>query len=159
MKLRRIGTIHTPYTKIEDVPMQASHSDAEGTVVVYKKYARGLKDVDMFSHLMLIYYGDRVNCYTPSLKTIDKQRHGIFATRSLARPNPIGVSVVKLVRRSGRCLGVRGVDMLDNTPLLDIKPYVHELDSRRRTRRGWFDSRVLYDIRSIGQERSFISKF
>jgi len=159
MKLRRIGTIHTPYTKIEDVPMQASCSSAEGIVVVYRRYARGLKDVDGFSHLMLVYLGDDVHDYFLSRKTMDNLRHGIFATRSLARPNPIGISIVKLLNISDNRLNVKGVDMLDNTPLLDIKPYVHELDSRIRTRRGWFDNRVLYDIKSIGQEQSFISKF
>jgi len=158
MKLRRIGTIHTPYTEIDDVPMQASCSSAEGTVLVYRKYARGLKDVGMFSHLILVYWGDDVHEYFLSRKTMDNLRHGVFATRSLARPNPIGISIVELLKISGNRLNVKGVDMLDNTPLLDIKPYVHELDSRVRTRRGWFDSRVFYDIRSMGQERSFIPK-
>ena len=152
MKLRRIGTIHTPYTEIEDVPMQASYSSVEGTVVVYKKYARGLKDVGMFSHLMLVYWGDDVHEYFLSRKTIYNLRHGIFAIRSLARPNPIGISIVKLLNVSGNRLGVRGVDMLDNTPLLDIKPYVHELDSRRRTRRGWYDELTFSEIEHMSKK-------
>ena len=152
MKLRRIGIIHTPYKRIDDVPMQASCSSAEGTVVVYSRYARGLKDLDMFSHLMLVYWGDNVHEYFLSRKTMDNRRHGIFTTRSLARPNPIGISIVKLLNISDNRLNVKGVDMLDNTPLLDIKPYVHEFDSRRRTRRGWYDELTFSEIEHMSKK-------
>jgi tRNA-Thr(GGU) m(6)t(6)A37 methyltransferase TsaA len=152
MRLRQIGVIRTPYKRISNVPMQASYSQGEGTVIVYSKYARGLKDLGGFSHLILVYWGHDIDEYFLSRKTMDNRRHGIFATRSLARSNPIGISIVKLSNISDNRLNVKGVDMLDNTPLLDIKPYVHELDSRRRTRRGWYDELTFSEIEHMSKK-------
>ncbi|UCF96451.1 MAG: tRNA (N6-threonylcarbamoyladenosine(37)-N6)-methyltransferase TrmO, partial [Spirochaetaceae bacterium] len=113
------------------------------TVEVYPQYAEGLQDLEGFSHLILLYYCHRAKPYSLSvLPFMDSVRHGVFATRAPSRPNPIGLSVVRLVSRDGNILTVEEVDMLDGTPLLDIKPYIEEADVRRNTRMGWLETRI-----------------
>jgi tRNA-Thr(GGU) m(6)t(6)A37 methyltransferase TsaA len=134
-----IGVIHSPFSRKDDTPVQGAFaSDAEGTVVVYESYAEGLKDVESFSHLILLYLFDRageVRLVRPTF--LDDEAHGVFASRHPCRPNGIGLTVVRLLGRSGNRLQVAGLDVLDQTPLLDIKPYVPRFDCRPEASEGW----------------------
>jgi tRNA-Thr(GGU) m(6)t(6)A37 methyltransferase TsaA len=137
-----IGLIHTPFTEKEGTPIQPTRSQAIGQVEIYPEYAEGLQDVEGFSHIFLIYVFHRSNGYALRVQPfLDNQLHGVFATRYPRRPSPIGLSVVRLLGRHGRVLEVEGIDVLDGTPLLDIKPYVPEFDVRTETRTGWYESR------------------
>lgn len=137
-----IGTIHSPFHDLSGMPIQPiSESSAPGTVELFPEFIPGLIDLDGFSHIILIYHlhqSRRVALtVTPFL---DSQPHGIFATRAPHRPNPIGISVVKLVRVEENILFVENLDILDGTPLLDIKPYVSEFDSPTDFRLGWLEN-------------------
>lgn len=135
---RPIGVIRSPFTSLEDMPIQAARSTAPGCVEVFEPYAPGLLDVEGFSHIILLYVFDRIGEARLVVQPfLDDAPHGIFATRHPARPNPIGLSVVELLRREGLMLYVAGLDVLDGTPLLDIKPYVPQFDRFDATRTGW----------------------
>ncbi|MDY7079278.1 MAG: tRNA (N6-threonylcarbamoyladenosine(37)-N6)-methyltransferase TrmO [Chloroflexota bacterium] len=141
--LRPIGVIHTPFAGRSGMPIQAAYSEAIGCVEVYPKFAPGLQHLDGFSHIVLVYWFHRAEKVSLTVRPfLDDKPHGLFATRYPARPNPIGLSVVKLVAIDGCMLGVHGVDMLDATPLLDIKPFVPAFDHREGTRIGWLTGRV-----------------
>lgn len=144
IRLHPIGIIHSPFTTAKGTPIQsAAGREVRATVEVYPQYAEGLQDLEGFSHLILLYYCHRAKPYSLSvLPFMDSVRHGVFATRAPSRPNPIGLSVVRLVSRDGNILTVEEVDMLDGTPLLDIKPYIEEADVRRNTRMGWLETRI-----------------
>lgn len=135
---RAIGFVKTPYTETRQIPkgVGAKH-DVEGVLEILPEFEIGLADVDGFSHLFVLWVFDRSEGFdllgTPP---VDDRPHGVFATRSPRRPNPIGLTVVEFVRREGRLLHVRGVDMLDGTPILDIKPYLSSIPSES-LRRGW----------------------
>lgn len=135
---RAIGFVHSPYQKTRDVPkgLGARH-DAEGVLDILPEFESGLVDIEGFSHLFVLWTFDRSTGFdllgTPPS---DSRPHGVFATRSPRRPNPIGLTVVELLRRDGPRLHVQGVDMLDGTPILDIKPYLTSV-SPERLRRGW----------------------
>jgi len=141
MECTPIGTIHTPFTDLEGMPIQpAGASEVQGTVVVNGEFAAGLKDLEGFSHLILIYQFHRSEGYKLEVTPfMDKVPRGLFATRAPKRPNPIGLSVVHLERVEGNILHIKGIDVLDGTPLLDIKPYVPQFDSRGEVRTGWFE--------------------
>jgi len=142
IKARVIGVIHTPFAEPAGTPIQAVYGkDIEGRVLLYDPYAAALDDIDGFDRLWLIYWMDRVSGFKPRvLPYRDTKEHGLFATRSPARPNPIGMSAVRLIRRMGAELHVADMDILDGTPLLDIKPYVPSFDSYPGCRAGWFDT-------------------
>jgi tRNA-Thr(GGU) m(6)t(6)A37 methyltransferase TsaA len=111
--------------------------DADGVIQILPEFESGLQDVEGFSHLFILWVFDRAEgCDLVARPPIDNQPHGVFATRSPRRPNPIGLTVVELLRREGSALHVRGVDMLDGTPVLDIKPYLSSV-SEHALRRGW----------------------
>lgn len=140
---RPIGVIYTPFDDPPGMPIQAARSEAAGRVEVYPEYAPGLADLDGFSHVMLVYWFHRAGGFSLAVQPfLDAQSHGLFATRYPARPNPIGLSVVKLMAVEDNILCVRGVDMLDATPLLDIKPFVPAFDHREGARIGWLTGRV-----------------
>ena len=140
--MRPIGVIHTPFTDKAQTPIQSSRSQAIGQVEVDLEFAAGLQDLEGLSHLILLYVFHQSVGYRLQVKPfLDDQAHGLFATRYPARPNPIGLSVVRLLARRGNYLEIEGVDMLDGTPLLDIKPYVPEFDVRTETRTGWYETR------------------
>ena len=136
--IRSIGTIHTPYTEGSQIPKGcgAQHV-AEATIVLDPELVDGLKDIDGFSHLYLIWLFDRSDgfdlIFTPPA---DDRPHGVFATRSPRRPNPLALTVVELLGRDGGTLRVRGADMLTGTQLLDIKPYLSSVPENA-LRRGW----------------------
>ena len=140
IRIEAIGIIHTDHTTKEEAPIQgAFHPDAVGTVEIYEEFTEGLLDIELFSHLYLIYHFDRAEpgelIRHPFL---DDAPHGIFATRHPCRPNGIGITVVRLMERSGNRLTVKGIDVLDGTPLLDIKPYVPRFDCHPEASEGWF---------------------
>jgi tRNA-Thr(GGU) m(6)t(6)A37 methyltransferase TsaA len=139
MEMQAIGTIHTPFTEKAGMPIQpAGAGGASGTVEVLEAYRMGLKDLDGFSHIVLLYLFHRSQGYKLQVVPfLDTEPRGLFATRAPNRPNPVGLSVVELDRIEDGILHVRNVDMLDGTPLLDIKPYVPEFDSPTDVRTGW----------------------
>ena len=133
-----IGFIRTPYQATSQIPKgYGAQHHAEGVLDVLPQFEAGLTDVEGFSHLFVIWEFDRSEGFDLFGKPpIDDRPHGVFATRSPRRPNPIALTVVELIRRDGAKLHVRGVDMLDNTPLLDIKPYLSSIPEEK-LRRGW----------------------
>ena len=138
-----IGTIHSPFTSLDGMPIQPlAATDVRGTIVIEPQYQAGLKDLDGFSHIILIYHFHRSTGYrlavTPFLDTVER---GLFATRAPRRPNPIGLSVVRLIAIEGPILQIKDVDMLDGTPLLDIKPWVPAFDTRKNVRTGWLEQK------------------
>ncbi len=141
---RPIGVIHTPHKQGEGTPIQPRGAEGvKGKVEVYEKYEEGLKDLKGFSHIILIYHFHQSR--KESLKQqpyMDDQEHGVFAMRGPSRPNPLGLSVVKLNKVESNVLHVENVDMLNDTPLLDIKPYVSEFDQYPPERIGWLENKV-----------------
>jgi tRNA (adenine37-N6)-methyltransferase len=136
-----IGIIHSPFTSLEAMPIQpVGETSGHGIVEIFSEFVDGLKDLDGFSYVFLLYHFHKAHgsalTVTPFL---DSAPHGIFATRAPSRPNPIGLSVVKLVGIKGNALQVEQLDILDETPVLDIKPYVPEFDHRPDARIGWFE--------------------
>jgi len=145
--LRVIGRIRTPFIQASGAPIQPAYAQgAEGTVLVEDRYAAALTDLEGFERLWLVYWLDRIgpDAFRPLVVPYrDTREHGLFATRSPCRPNPLGLSVVRLLGREGDTLRVADVDMLDDTPLLDIKPYVPAFDAHPTARAGWFDSQAV----------------
>jgi tRNA-Thr(GGU) m(6)t(6)A37 methyltransferase TsaA len=138
-----IGIIHSPFKEPSGVPIQASAAeDTKGTVEVFPEFADGLKDVEGFSHIILLYHFHLAGKALQVKPYMDDQLRGVFATRAPSRPNPIGMSIVRLVRVEGGMLHIRDIDVVDGTPLLDIKPYVPEFDVREATSIGWLKKRV-----------------
>ena len=141
IQLKPIGVLHSEHVAPEKTPVQSVFArDCEGTIEVFPEYAAGLKDIEGFSHLYLIYHLHRAA--TPQLTVkpfLQDEEHGVFATRAPTRPNPIGISIVELIRREGNMLCLRGVDMLDGTPIIDIKPYSAKFDHIEAQRSGWMD--------------------
>ena len=140
--MRPIGVIHSPFTDKKQTPIQPTRSQAVGQVVVYPEFVQGLQDLEGFSHIILLYAFHQSEGYALRVKPfLDDQLRGLFATRHPCRPNPIGLSIVRLLARRDNVLEIGGVDMLDGTPLLDIKPYVPDFDVRQGTRVGWYETR------------------
>lgn len=144
IKYKPIGIIHSPFKEPHGTPIQpAGAKDSEGTVEIFPEYAKGLKDIEGFSHIILIYHFHLSKEFFLEVKPyMDDQLRGVFATRAPARPNPIGISIVRLLRREGEKLFIRDVDIVDDTPLLDIKPYVPEFDTREIEKIGWLEKNV-----------------
>ena len=137
--IKPIGTIHSPYQTIEDMPIQPKGAlEVEGTVLVDEAYLDGLQDLDGFSHIYLL-YGFHKAARTELLVTpfMDTEKRGVFATRSPLRPNHIGISLVKLINIERNKVMVTGIDVLDGTPLLDIKPYIEKFDVVKESTSGW----------------------
>ncbi len=142
-QMKPIGVIHTPFKEKSETPIQFSRSTAFGEIKIYPEFEEGLTSIEGLSHLILIYvFHAALESKTLLVKPfLDENMHGIFATRYYTRPNPIGFSVVRLVERMGRRLKIQWVDMLDGTPLLDIKPYVPEFDVHKVDKLGWYETR------------------
>ncbi len=145
-----IGVIHSPHKVLSKTPIQPVFcSDIRGTVVLNAEYAYGLKDLLGFSHIFLFYYFHQSQKTCLCLKPyLSDQEYGIFATRAPHRPNKLGMSVVRLDRIEDNVLHVKDIDILDGTPLLDIKPYVQRFDTRENTRSGWQDT-ISDDVASM----------
>ena len=151
-----IGIIHTPFRQLEGMPIQpAGAAGVKGTVEVYEEFRAGLKDLSGFSHIILLYIFHRSQGFKLEVVPyMDTHPRGLFATRAPKRPNPIGLSTVELDRIEHGNLHIRNADILDGTPLLDIKPYVPEFDNYARIRAGWLEH-----VRKTVDERKSDERF
>jgi tRNA (adenine37-N6)-methyltransferase len=150
-----IGIIHTPFTEPQGVPVQAQGGkNIRGSVEVYEQFAAGLKDLDGFSHIVLLYHFHLNQDYSLEVRPfLDEEPRGLFATRAPKRPNPIGISVVRLIEIKGNILLIEDVDMINGTPLLDIKPYVPAFDVRENVQTGWLEGKgdLIFKTRADGR--------
>lgn len=138
MVLFPMGVIHTPYKRREDIPRQGRLSEEICQIEVYPGYKEGLKDIDQCTHLFILFWlhlGDRKRLLATPPHS--KEEHGVFATRSPNRPNPIAIDIVRLLKVEGNRLTVKGMDALDGSVLLDIKPYFTDMDSIADAKVGW----------------------
>jgi tRNA-Thr(GGU) m(6)t(6)A37 methyltransferase TsaA len=144
IKYRPIGMVHSPFKEPKGTPIQpASARGVQGSIEIFPQYAEGLKDLEGFSHIILIFHFHLSKEAALLQKPyMDTETHGVFAIRSPSRPNPIGISVVRLIGIDGNTLHIQDVDIIDGTPLLDIKPYVPEFDARQEIRIGWLEKKV-----------------
>ncbi|MFH0926336.1 MAG: tRNA (N6-threonylcarbamoyladenosine(37)-N6)-methyltransferase TrmO [bacterium] len=135
-----IGIIHSPYKTKEDAPIQGKFNpDIKGEIEIFSEYQEGLKDIETFSHLILLYHFNKAGeVKLTRLPFLDDKPHGIFASRHPCRPNGLGLTVVRLFKHSQNILEIRGIDVLDETPLLDIKPYVLRFDCFPEASEGWY---------------------
>ena len=138
-EIKPIGTIYSPHKSMEDMPIQPKGaSEVVGHVLVDEEYINGLQDLDGFSHIYLLYsFHKATRTEMHVTPFMDKQTRGVFATRSPLRPNHIGISIVRLIKVEGNTLFVEGIDILDGTPLLDIKPYIEKFDHVQDSVSGW----------------------
>ena len=139
VEIQSIGIIHSPYSTIENMPIQPKGASAvEGCVLVDEKYIEGLQDLEGFSHIYLLYsFHQAPRTELQVTPFMDKEKRGVFATRSPLRPNHIGISIVALKRVDGNKIIVEGIDVLNGTPLLDIKPYIDKFDAVKESSSGW----------------------
>ncbi len=139
-----IGMIHSPFKTAKGTPIQPYKGlGINGTVEIFKEYQEGLSDLENFSHIILLYHFNLVKKRLLKVKPyMDENLHGIFSTRAPARPNPIGISVVRLSKIEGNILLIQDIDIIDGTPLLDIKPFVPEFDIKDVKKIGWLEENV-----------------
>ena len=144
IQYKSIGIIHTPFKEPKGAPIQPTASvDSEGKVEIFHEFSDGLQDLGNFSHIFLIYHFHLSKKTSLKVKPfMDDNEHGIFATRASSRPNPIGISIVRLNKIENNILYIKDVDIIDGTPLLDIKPYVPEFDIRKVTKIGWLEGNI-----------------
>jgi len=149
--------IHSPFKDVNGMPIQpAAAEGVQGSVEIESDYVAGLKDIEGFSHIILVYHFHLSKGYSLVVKPfLDDKSHGVFATRAPRRPNAIGISIVRLVKVEGRVIHVEGVDIVDGTPLLDLKPYVPEFDVRNAERIGWL-SNARRRVRDVRADERFI---
>lgn len=146
-EFKPIGIIHSPFKKKEDIDTQkfANHQgfdSVRGELEIFKEYGDGLKDVEGFSHLILIFaFHKSEGCKLHTKPFLDDALRGVFSTRSPNRPNPVGLTVVKVIERKGNMLEISGIDMIEGTPILDIKPYTPR-DQKSPIRIGWLEDKM-----------------
>ncbi len=138
-----IGILHTPFHDLRDMPIQPTGTaSAPGTAEIFPEYADGLRDLDGFSHVILLFHMHQVReARLRVVPFLDSEPRGVFATRAPSRPNPIGLSIVRLLSVDRCTLHLGNLDILDGTPLLDLKPYVPGFDRPARARAGWLQAR------------------
>jgi tRNA-Thr(GGU) m(6)t(6)A37 methyltransferase TsaA len=137
-KLEVIGIIHSPYKTTDDVPRKCRKEISE--IEIHKDYEQGLKDIEGFSHIHVFYWLHKSKGYSLMVNTPwDDTPHGLFTTRSPRRPNPIGYTTVELIEQNNNILRVKGLDAIDNTPVIDIKPYVKKMDAKNNAISGWIE--------------------
>lgn len=143
-----IGVIHSEHHEHENTPIQSVFNPSVGYIEVFPEFSEGLRDIGSFTYLYLFYYFDRATdvCLLQKPFLDGEKERGIFSIRHFNRPNPLGLSIVKLLKVNGNILEVEGVDVLDGTPLLDIKPYIRQFDHRDDVKSGWVDDQHLDDI-------------
>ncbi len=143
--IKPIGVIRTPFSEAAGTPIQSTYGkNIEGRILVSESFVPALRDIDGFERLWLLYWMDRASKFRMLvLPYRDSRMHGLFATRTPSRPNPIGISVVRLLGREGSTLYIADLDILDGTQLIDIKPYIPEFDAYPVSRAGWFDTRCV----------------
>jgi tRNA-Thr(GGU) m(6)t(6)A37 methyltransferase TsaA len=143
LELTPIGIIHSLYKNMEDVPHQGYKSEEISQIELFREFEKGLKDIEGFSHIIVIYWFHKSQGYHLLVKTPwDESLHGLFTTRSPHRPCPLGLTVAELVAKEKNVLKVKGLDAIDGTPLLDIKPYVPSIDKKSVVKPGWFEGRL-----------------
>lgn len=144
VRYKPIGVVHSPFKEPRNVPIQAAVSKGiKGTVEVAHQYVAGLKDLEGFSHIILIFHFHQSRAYSLLVKPyMDENLRGLFSTRAPSRPNPIGISIVRLTQIEDNILHIQDLDIIDNTPLLDIKPYVPKFDQRKSVRIGWLKNKI-----------------
>lgn len=149
---KSIGKIISPFRSIKEMPIQpAGAKGIQGKVIIFPEFTEGLKDIDGFSHIILLYHFHRVKKLNLTvIPFLDSKPRGIFSTRAPKRPNPIGLSVVRLLYRNENILNIENVDILDGTPLLDIKPYVPDFDHIKESQIGWLKN----VIQGTGKKKS-----
>jgi tRNA-Thr(GGU) m(6)t(6)A37 methyltransferase TsaA len=134
--LKIVGIVHSPYKTLDEVPFQGNEELFE--IEILKQYEEGLQDIEGFSHLHVLYWLSESKGYSLLVKTPwDEKSHGLFTTRTPRRPNPIGLAVVKLVKRKENKLIVKGLDAIEGTPIIDIKPYIKKIDMKKDASLGW----------------------
>ena len=149
-----IGRIHSPFTTEEGMPIQNGFSEATGTIEIEEQFEAGLRDLDGFSHVILLYHFHRSDGFDVTTQPyMEDEDHGVFATRAPRRPNPIGMSVVELADVSGTTITVEGIDVLDGTPLLDIKPFVPQFNGVEDARIGWLTDAIESESRRRADDR------
>jgi len=150
MRVKPIGIIHSPFSRTDGIPIQTVFAQAcEGMVEVYSEFEEALLDLEGFERIWLLYWFDRASEFKAKVKPyMDDRWHGLFATRAPSRPNPIGLSCVRLLSVEANILHVSDIDILDGTPLLDIKPYVGKFDRYEVKRNGWLDTSEKGNIKS-----------
>jgi len=139
-----IGIIHTEFKTLNGIPIQFSQSDSIGTIEIFHDYEPALKDLDGFSHIFCLYYFDLVKPPVPlqSKPFLIDEIKGVFAIRTPFRPNPIGLSILEILEIKANLIQVKNIDILDKTPILDIKPYVPQFDSRETYKIGWLNGKI-----------------
>jgi tRNA-Thr(GGU) m(6)t(6)A37 methyltransferase TsaA len=139
-----IGIIHTEFKTLKGIPIQFWHSESKGTIEIFPEYIPALKDLDGFSHAYCLYLFDMVKLPVPlqSKPFLDDKEHGVFAIRTPFRPNPIGLSIFEILSIKNGNILVNNVDVLDKTPLLDIKPYLPQFDAREAKKIGWLQGKI-----------------
>jgi tRNA-Thr(GGU) m(6)t(6)A37 methyltransferase TsaA len=150
-----IGIIHSKYKKKKGVPIQGTLSkSSKGRIKIFPEFKDGLKDLDGFSHIFLIYQFHLSKGYSLLIKPfLEDKEHGLFATRAPRRPNPIGISIVKLKKIKDNKLYIDEVDIIDGTPLLDIKPFIPDFDSRKNITVGWIEGKLKHKDKYISDNR------
>jgi len=148
LELKPIGIIHSPYKNTEEVPYQSYKSGEISQIEVFREFEKGLQDIEGFSHIIIIYWFHESQGYHMLVETPwENSLHGLFTTRSPHRPCPLGLTVVELVAREKNFLKVKGLDAIDGTLLLDIKPYIPGIDERSVVKLGWLEGK-------LGKERN-----
>ena len=141
---RPIGIIHSPFTSLTGIPIQPSMSDAKGKIEIFKSYQDALKDLNGFSHIYCLFFFDMVKLPVPlqSKPFLKDEIKGVFAIRTPFRPNRIGLSILKLIEIKENTIFVKNLDILDRTPVIDIKPYVPQFDNREKSKIGWLEGNI-----------------
>lgn len=144
IELRPIGYVHSELKDPSDCPIQPSFSEHVGEIEVLDEYVEGLRDLDGFSHITLVFYFDRVKSFDLlTYPYLDDKKRGVFATRTPRRPNPVGLSVLQILNVAGNRIKVKGIDILDNTPVLDIKPFVPGfVESYDQVKISWLSDKI-----------------
>ncbi len=139
-----IGMIHTPFKSLKGIPIQSAISNMQGKLEIFSEYKAGLKDLSEFSHLYCLFFFDMVKQPVPlqSKPFLDNDKKGVFAIRTPFRPNPIGLSILEIIEIRDNMIHVRNVDMLDKTPILDLKPYVSRFDNIKSNKIGWLKGKI-----------------
>lgn len=157
IELKSLGVIHTAYTKVSEMPIQPLAAKEAAFIELNPEYVDGLKDLEGFSHITLLYHFHKVEGYELQVTPfMDTEEHGIFATRSPKRPNGIGISTVELLGIKGNIINIGQADMLDGTPLLDIKPFFPRYDNRENVSIGWLEKNKDMPIAELKSDSRFL---
>jgi tRNA-Thr(GGU) m(6)t(6)A37 methyltransferase TsaA len=152
-----IGVIYTPFHEVENMPIQSIAAEGiKGYIELNSEYVKGLKDLEGFSHITLVYQFHKIVSYTLEVVPfMDTEKHGIFATKAPKRPNAIGISTVKLISIDGNILHIEQVDMLNETPLIDIKPFYPRYDNREKVSIGWLEKNKDIPVEKLRADNRF----